>query len=238
LAETESAEGVLDLLAFLRGIMGAMTPAAGGAADKIPAPALDRLDDIARSLTKAVYKWGAAVNPLPRNLLASRFRDSVDFAAHTVDALRAAAGNALASDPHPAYRSRAVARWTDKDFATSASAVLWADVTGELSGPGEYDVTLRFEEGASGVRTHAVTLLRGPDRDAARPVDEDRAEFHIGRYDRYFDYWLKLPPDDQGGAAAGARYFLKIEISGPALEIPRDRRTSRGVVSLRKSWRS
>jgi hypothetical protein len=238
LYETQSVEGVLDLLAALRNIMGAMPPAGGGAADKIMGPALNRLDDAARSLTRSIDKWGLAVNPLPRNLLASRFRDSVDFAAHAAEALRAAAGNALPPDPCPAYRSRTVARWTDKDFATSASAVLWADVSGELSGPGEYDVTLRFEDGASGVQTHAVTLLRGPDRDSAIPIDEDRAEFHLGRYDRYFDFWLKLPPDVRGGPAAGGRFFLKIEINGPPLEAPQDRRTSRGVVSLRKSWRS
>jgi hypothetical protein len=238
LAETECAGGVLDLLAALRDITGAISPAGGGVWPEIPEPALDRLDDIARSLTKSVQAWGAAVNRAPRSLLASRFRDSVDFASHTAEALRAAIGSSNVPDPHPAYRSRTVARWTDQDFASSSSRVLWVDVTKELSGPGEYDVTLRFEDGASGVRTHAVTALRGTDRDSARVVDEDRAEFHIGRYDRYFDYWLKIPPAVREGERAGGRTFLKIEISGPALDLPPDRRTSRGVVTLRKSWRS
>jgi hypothetical protein len=238
LYETQSVEGILDLLAGLRNVMGAMPPAGGGGTDKRMGPALNGLDDAARSLTTSIEKWGMAVNPLPRKLLASRFRDSVDFAAHTAEALRAAAGDGLPPDPQSAYRSRIVARWTDKDFAASASSVLWADVTGELGGPGEYDVTLRFEDGASGVQTHAVTFLRGVDRDSAVPIDEDRAEFHLGRYDRYFDYWLKLPSDGRGGSPAADRFFLKIEISGPPLEAPPDRRTSRGVVSLRKSWRS
>ncbi|MDD8025486.1 MAG: glycoside hydrolase family 20 zincin-like fold domain-containing protein [Acidobacteriota bacterium] len=236
LAETESVAGVLDLLENLREIAAADSlPDEAAKRDRL-GRALDGLDGTARALAGSLGRWGRETNPVPRNRLASRFRDTVDFASHLADAERASHDSLGLPDPFPSFRSRLAARWRDEDFARSETADLWADVTAAVDGPGEYDVTFRFEDGASGVKTRAATLLRGPDRARAKPVAEDRWDFRIGRFDRYVDYWLTVP----GAVAAGAtgdRYFLKLEIVGPALDAPADRRTCRGLVTMRKSWR-
>lgn len=175
---------------------------------------------------------------MPRNQLASRFRDTVDFAGHIADSELTIGRNLGLPDPNSPYRSRQVLEWKDGDFERSSQVTLWADVSGLLSGPGEYDVTLRFQAGASGVATHSVALLFGKDRDTARLIDEDRWDFHIGRFDRYVDYWLTLTKKASRAEQIGDRYFLRIELTGPDKSAPADRRTSHGIVTLRKSWRS
>ena len=195
------------------------------------------LDSAARELTESIYRWGMTVNPGPRNKLASRFRDTVDFAGHTADAVRLIGRDLGLPDSNLSYRSRPVLAWKDKDFETSSRVILSADVSAELSGPGEYDVTVRFEDGASGVTTHSVALLSGKDPDTARMIDEDRWNFHIGRFDRYIDYWLTLPDEAAGAERTGDHYFLRVELTGPDMSATAARRTSRGVVTLRKSWR-
>jgi hypothetical protein len=236
LAETQSVGGVLDLLAGLQEIAAAQSLTDENAIIAGLGRALTRFDDTARSLVRALDRWGRRVNPVPRQRLASRYRDTVDFAAHLADAERSFYADFHLPDPAAAFRSRPVARWRDEDFARADAIELWADVSGSIDGPGEYDVTLRFEDGASGVKTRAVTLLRGPDRAGAKPVAEDRWDFRIGRFDRYVDYWLTLPKDAAGGASHDP-FFLKMELVGPALDAPVDRRTCRGLATMRKSWR-
>ncbi len=236
LAETESLAGVLDLLAHLREISAARALPDEAARRESLGRAMDGLDRTARSLAGSLGRWGRAVHPVPRNRLASRFRDTVDFAAHLADAERSSHAAIGWPDPFPSFRNRPVARWKDEDFARSETAELWADVTEAVAGPGEYDVTFRFEDGASGLKTRAVTLLRGPDQARAKPVSEDRWDFRIGRFDRYIDYWLTVP-DRAAGSEAADRFFLKLEITGPAVDAPADRRTCRGLVTMRRSWR-
>jgi hypothetical protein len=195
------------------------------------------LDDAARELTESVYSWGMKVNSMPRNRLASRFRDTVDFAGHTAESEQMMGRDLGLPDPNQQYRSRQVLEWKDGDFERSSQATLWADVSGLLSGPGEYDVTLRFQDGASGVATHSVALLYGKERDTARLIDEDRWDFHIGRFDRYVDYWLTFPKNETGLKQNEDRYFLRIELTGPDMSAPADRRTCHGIVTLSKSWR-
>ncbi|MCX6561151.1 MAG: hypothetical protein NTZ26_11655 [Candidatus Aminicenantes bacterium] len=236
LVETLSVAGVLDLLAGLQEIAAARSLTDAAEKQARLGRALAGLDATARSLTQALDRWGREVNPVPRHKLASRFRDTVDFSAHLADAERYFFADLHLPDPAAAFRSRPVARWKSEDFAGSDAIELWADVDGAIDGPGEYDVTLRFEDGASGVKTRAVTLLRGPDRAGAKPVAEDRWDFRIGRFDRYVDYWLTLPKDGAAGSP-GDHIFLKMEIVGPAIDAPADRRTCSGLATMRKSWR-
>jgi hypothetical protein len=110
-------------------------------------------------------------------------------------------------------------------------------VTEELSGPGEYDVILRFLDGNSGVTTRSAAFLAGKDEKTARLLDEDRWTFRIGRWDRYVDYWLSFSKEAANGMAKGDRLFLKVELTGPDLSLSPDRRTTHGRVSVRKSLR-
>lgn len=236
--ESQCVLGVLGIMSSLRKVTGALTLADERQKRERLARTFAELDDAARGLTGSVYGWGMTVNPMPRNRLASRFRDTVDFAGHIADSELTIGRNLGLPDPNSPYRSRQVLEWKDGDFERSSRVTLWADVSGLLSGPGEYDVTLRFQAGASGVATHGVALLFGKDRDTARFIDEDRWDFHIGRFDRYVDYWLTLPKKASRAEQIGDRYFLRIELTGPDMSAPADRRTSHGIVTLRKSWRS
>jgi hypothetical protein len=236
--ESQSVLGILDIMSSLRKVAGAATLADERLKRERLAWTFAELDDAARGLTGSIYGWGMTVNPMPRNRLASRFRDTVDFAGHTADSEQTMGRNLGLPDPNLPYRSRQVLTWKDGDFERSSQVTLWADVSGHLSGPGEYDVTLRFQDGASGVATHNVALLYGKDRDTARLIDEDRWDFHIGRFDRYVDYWLTLPKKASWAEQIGDRYFLRIKLTGPDMSAPADRRTCQGIVTLRKSWRS
>ncbi len=236
---SDESECVLGMMEFLAGLMEAADAwQAAGAPDK---PALEKalrnIDLAAQRLCPAIYRWGRRANPGPRAGLPSRFRDSVDFAASTADQewrLAAAAGIA---DPQPQYRRRPALRWTEKDLAGNPAAACQADITELMSGAGEYDVTLQFLEGGSGVAVRSVSLLRGKTLETAEAIDEDRWDFQVGRWNNYVDYWLTLNPEKAAATKDGDRYFLKVELTGPPADLPAERRTTSGFAAVRRSWR-
>jgi hypothetical protein len=140
-------------------------------------------------------------------------------------------------DPSPEHRRRAVLEWTEKDLAASADAAFWVDITDLLDGPGEYDLTLHFLDGASGVDTRGVFLFLGESPRNAVALDEDRWNFRIGRWDRYADYWISFSKVQAAAAGPKDRFWVKIDLGGPDLSLPAGRRTTRGLATLRKSWR-
>ena len=198
---------------------------------------LDRLDDTARKLTAAMMQWGNVVNPAERAALHYRFRDSVDFATSIAGQLRKWVRDLKIADPCSTYRFQPVAQWQTADFDTTAKITLWADVTDRAPESGEYDVGLFFREGASGVEVKAVTLLAGPSKESGQTLFSDRWDGRLSQYGRYAEYWIRVPERPRNVANSLDRYFIKVEISGPSLDLPRDRRTTNGEVSLRKSWR-
>ena len=201
------------------------------------AAALEKTDRAAEHLTRSVFSWGKLVNPAPRNHLPSRFRDSVDFPASAAETAWRLALPLGVKDASPERRKRPVLEWTEKDFAASTDAAFWVDVTDLLDGPAEYDVTLHFLDGASGVATRAVSLFLGESPRNAVALDEDRWNFRIGRWDRYAEYWISFFQEQADAASAKDRYWMKIDLSGPDPSLPAGRRTTRGLATLRKSWR-
>lgn len=234
--ESLSVAAALDLLSALKAVSDASALPDEPLKKQRTGQALAAMDDAAKIFAPALYEWGMLVNPQPRGRLASRFRDTVDAAAHAVGAARLLGAGLGIEDPHPDFRRHPVLEWKDEDFDYSPTLVLWADVTGLAAEPGAYDVTLQFTEGASGVETHGAAFFRGKNRESAGLLDEDKWNFRIGRFDRYVDYWLSVPRE-KGGMKTGERLFLKVEITGPGPGAPSGRRTSRGVITLRKSWR-
>lgn len=234
--ESDCLLGMMEFLAALKESADAWSASASpdrAALEK----ALEKIDLSAQRLTAAIYRWGMRANPAPRPELPSRFRDTVDFAASTADQEWRLAAAVGIQDPRPEYRRKPALRWTEKDFAGGPAAILEADVTNLLSGPGEYDVTLQFLGGASGVSIRAVSLARGRTRDTAATIDEDRWDFQVGRWNNYIDYWLTLSPEKAAAAKAGDRYFLKVELAGPPADLPAERRTTSGFAAVRRSWR-
>ena len=235
-AESDCVVAALELLGALGETSVLSQPGQRPAGDALK-QALENLDDAAHRLTASLYRWGMRANPVSRANLPSRFRDTVDAAASAADQVWRLASRAGITDPRPEYRRRPVLRWSDKDFAAGESASLWADVSGLLTGPGEYDVILQFLSGAAGVSTRAVSLLRGETRDKAEVIDADAWDFQVGRWNNYVDYWLTLSPESAAGAKPGDHYFLKVDLGGPALSLPAARRTTSGFAALRRSWR-
>jgi hypothetical protein len=234
--ESESVLGAMEFLASLKEISNIWQ--SGGAPDKSALEkALQNMDVSAERLTASLYRWGMRVNPVPRASLPSRFRDTVDCAASAADQEWRLAAQAGITDPRPEFRRRLALRWTEKDFAAGETATLWSAVSGLLAGAGEYDVTLQFLDGAAGVSTRAVSLLRGQTPDTAEVIDADAWSFQVGRWNNYIDYWLTLSPEKAAAARPGDRYFLQVELGGPPLSLPAERRTTAGFASLRKSWR-
>jgi len=233
--ESECVLGTMEFLEALKEAAGAWQ--AAGAPDKAALErALRDIDVTAKRLTASFYRWGMRANPAPRRELPSRFRDTVDFAASTADQAWRLAAAAGIEDSQPQCRRRPALTWTEKDFAGGPAAALRADITDLLSGAGEYDVTIQFLEGASGVSTRAVSLSRGRTPETAEAIDEDRWDFQVGRWDNYVDYWLTLSPEN-AAAKEGDRYFLKVELAGPPLDLPAERRTTSGFAAVRRSWR-
>jgi hypothetical protein len=198
---------------------------------------LNLLDDIARKMTVAMTRWGSLVNPAEREAVHYRFRDSVDFATTIAGQLRTWVSEKEIADPCATYRYQPVARWQAADFDSTTNMTLWADVTDQTHTAGEYDVCLLFREGASGVEVKSVTLLAGPSKEAGQTLFSDRWDSRLSQYGRYVEYWIRVPEKPRNLANAMDRYFIKVEISGPSLDLPRDRRTTSGEVLLRKSWR-
>ncbi len=233
--ESECVLGMMELLAALEEAAAAWRTA-GGPDKTALEKALRKIDLAAQRLTASVYRWGMRANPAARSMLPSRFRDSVDFAASTADQEWRLAAAAGIEDPQPEFRRRLALRWTEKDFTGGPAATLRADVTDLLSGAGEYDVSLQFLEGGSGVSIRAVSLSRGKTPDTAEAVDEDRWDFQVGRWNNYVDYWLTVAPE-KAAAKDGDRYFLSVELAGPPADLPAGRRTTSGFAALRRSWR-
>jgi hypothetical protein len=234
--ESECVLGAMEFLASLKEISNAWQ--SGGAPDKgALKAALQKMDLSAQRLTASLYRWGTRADPVTRASLPSRFRDTVDCAASAADQEWRLAAEAGIADPRPEFRRRLALRWTEKDFDAGKTKELWADVSGLLAGAGEYDVTLQFLDGSAGVSTRSASLLRGQTQAAAEVIDEDAWSFQVGRWNNYVDYWLTLSPEKAAGSRPGDRYFLKVELGGPSLSLPPERRTTAGFAALRKSWR-
>jgi len=198
---------------------------------------LDTIDEIAKKLIVAIAKWGKLVNPSERNRFRSRFLDSVDFAATIAGQLRTWVNDLDIADPYPNYRFSSIGNWNSEDFKKTTDITVWSDVTEKIKSTGEYDVRLFFQKGASGVEPKAVTLLAGPTKETAKPISTDRWDSRLSRYGRYTEYWIKVPERQSNIANSFDRYFIKAEITGPSLELPKERRTTNGEILIRKSWR-
>lgn len=199
--------------------------------------ALARVDAAAQMMTVSVYRWGMATNPQPRNALPSRFRDTVDFSSAVASAAWEIGRNLGIRDPYPDYRLRPVRDWNAEDIASGAPAVLWANITRLLDGPGEYDVRFQFLGGDVGLNTHSVAIVPGPAKSAVQPLDEARWDFHVGGGDRWVDYWLTVPKGSANSWKPGDLLFLRMEVSVPSPKSLSSKRTSHGIILICKSWR-
>jgi hypothetical protein len=197
--------------------------------------ALSEIDSAARMLTNSVYRWGTAVNPLPRNASIARFRDTVDFAPGVAGVAWEMGRDLGIKDPYPAYRLCPLREWNTGDISSGAPATLWADVTGLLEGPGEYDVRFQFLDGDVGLNINSVALLRARGRNEGKPLDEDRWRGRVGRHAQWVDYWLSVPKGS--GWKPGDPLFLRLEVSAPSSGSVAGKRTSHGRILIRKSWR-
>jgi len=234
--ESRSDLGALGLLDGLRELSDAKSLPTDGriAAAK---SALAKIDEASRMLTISLYRWGMAVNPVDRNALPSRFRDTVNLASRVASTAWELGKNLGIEDPDPTHRLQLLREWSAQDFSSGARATLWVDVTHLLPASGECDVTFQFLDGTVGLDLHSVELLRGASKETARPVDEERWNFHVGRWDRWIEYWVTVP---QVGKVAGVmddRSFLRIEASLPPGVGSSDPRTSHGRILFRRSWR-
>jgi len=128
------------------------------------------------------------------------------------------------------YRPQVVGEWKTADFANSETAALTFDITDFVDSPGEYDVSLEFSNGASGVEVQSVSVVTNTEQ----ILDECRSKFRLGRWSRWIEYWITVP---EPVADAGQRLVLNAVLKGPSMDLPSDRRTTQGRILLRKSWR-
>lgn len=196
---------------------------------------LEKMDDAARAISVSIHKWGALVNPNPRKRFQSRFRDTVGFGQATADILRQRVKVLNIPDKFSEYRETRFMEWTSDDFSKVDRITLSKEVTNLLKSPGEYDVTFRFADGKFGLKTHAVTLLRGENIYTAEPVIEDCWDFQVGRYSRFVDYWLTIPDDVFSNE--NEKLFIQVEVAGPPMDAPAEHRTCEGFITMKKSWR-
>jgi hypothetical protein len=69
--------------------------------------ALVQIDQATRVLTISLHRWGMAVNPVSRNNLPSRFRDTVDFASRVASIAWQTGKSLPVRDSYPSYRLQA-----------------------------------------------------------------------------------------------------------------------------------
>ena len=117
-----------------------------------------------------------------------------------------------------------------------APATLWAEVPPLLKGPGEYDVRFQFLDGDVGLDTHSVALLGARGRNEKKPLDEDRWNCHVDA-PTWVDYWLSTSKGSGSSRKPGDPLFLRLEVSAPSLASVAGKRSSHGVILIRKSWR-
>ena len=202
------------------------------------ASALATIDEATQTLTVSLHRWGVAVNPVSRDALPSRFRDTVNFASRLASALRQIGKPLNIRDPHPDYRLQPLRTWKESDLTATGHSVLWADATDLLKQAGDYDVTFQFGTGSVGLDTHSVQLLKGTSQSVASVVDGERWEFHVGRWDRWVEYGLSVPSAVFNSEKTGDRLFIKLEVSLPPTPSSSSMRTSQGQILVRKSWRN
>lgn len=196
-----------------------------------------KVQESARSVTAALYRWGHLVNPAPRDALPSRYRDTVNvFSKTAAYAMQLATGVGI-EDSSPDYRPRQVLEWKTEDFSQSPQITLWADVSDYLESEGEYDVTFEFNQGAVGLEVNSVAFLTGTSQQDATVFDEIRLTFRVGKSNTWTEYWMRVPKEALQARQEQQRFFLRCEVKGPALELPPSRRTTRGHILIRKSWR-
>ncbi|HNT34956.1 MAG TPA: hypothetical protein PKH07_08165, partial [bacterium] len=190
--------------------------------------------EAARQVTGALYRWGAIVNP---GALPSRYRDTVNVFSKTAAAATALSSSLGIEDPSPEYSPRLIQEWKSEDFRNNPEAVLWADISDFVTSDGQFDVTFQFTSGAVGLEILSVALLKGASQEGATVFDETRSTFHVGKNDSWTEYWMQVPKDVFRTKTSEERLFLKCEVRGPALDLPSNRRTTKGQILIRKSWR-
>jgi hypothetical protein len=196
--------------------------------------ALNQMDLAVEYATRAIHKWGMLKHPVSREEMHYRFRDTVDFGAHLSEMCRQRAAKFGIEDPYPEYRSAQIGEWTSADFKNRSSLSVWCDASEFIAESGNYDVIVRFEEGQSGVDIDAVSLYSGSKENSAL-VDSDDMDGKLSRFGRYVDYWIKVPNviiDE-----ASKPFYIKVDITGPSMELPASRRSTSGKIYIRKSWR-
>jgi len=196
---------------------------------------LAKVDESAMELTRALCLWGKEVNPVSRDRLPSRYRDTVSVPSRVANLARKIGDDLGFKDPHPSFRPQPVGVWKDADFAASATAALAFDITDLANTPGEYDVTFEFLSGASGVEVQSITILK--DSKEVEILDECHSKFRLGRWSRWIEYWMTIT-DSIAQSPVSEQILLRCEIAGPSTELPSERRTTQGRILIRKSWRT
>lgn len=223
----------LGLLKLLDGLMGLSATSALPKDQRVETAkaALAEIDDAARMIAVSVYQWGMSVNPVSRDALPSRFRDTVDFAQAVASTAWGVGRELGIKDPYPAYRWHRVRDWTAEDIPPGAPATLLANIRHLLDGPGDYNVRFQFLNGEVGLDTHSVALFLTA-HSASPPLDKDHWDFHIGSGDFWVDYWISVPKGKSHDPLS-----LRIKVSVPSPSSSRMKRTSHGVILISKSWR-
>jgi len=235
--ESQSVHGVLQFVKFIKEYYDVFNQPESFKRNSQLKSILQNVDETAKQLTISLHDWALITNPVDRENLHYRVRDSIDFASTIAEMLRSWVVDLQMDDPKSDYRFKKIANWKSDDFKQSSEIEIWADVTGLISSKSEYDIRLFFLEGKSGVYPQAVTLYTGQTKESALPITSDRWESRLSKYGRYIEYWISVPQQPKNITGKLDRYFIKSEISGPSLDLPANRRTTNGEILLRKSWR-
>ncbi|MBN1543653.1 hypothetical protein JW992_16035, partial [candidate division KSB1 bacterium] len=224
-AMQNESEAVVALLNLLRDLKTLSEIGSAGLADSEIDRLLRAIDLSAFRIAKAVSRWGQIVHPVSRSEMHERFRDSVDFSAHMAEVVRADVLTRQLPDEWAAYRSQPLGSWDNRLFAAQADTVLILEIDPLKLSPGSFDVICRYDSGMSGVDFQAAELLRGARLVDSVPVDRDQFSFRLNRYNRVKNFWLELPAE---AITDSEQLWLRIHLTGPALDLPADRRTTFG----------
>ncbi len=233
IAESECTLCSLQAFGLLRDVVPLLKGASLDASQRAEVvAALDELERCAYVLRTRLIEWGTRV--LPGDKLPSRLLDTAASLLRVCDgAYRLAARHGIA-DPRPAYRLRPLATWSERDFVASPRARLLINLE-ELVPPegGSYHVGFDFTASAWGADVaHVAVVTPSGERAGENLLAEtpDRVT-HIGRWDRWYEMRLAIPPRPPTGPR-----LLAVTLTGTPTGAPPERRSCDGVISLRRVW--
>ena len=189
--------------------------------------ALDRLDECALLLRSAVIEWGEIRTE--RGPLPGRLFDTAYALLRTSDIYRAKAAALGVADSHPELRPKKIGEWSEADFAGEKKTTLMIDVS-DLVPPegGRCNVRFEYIDSMNGTDIAGFLAHIGEGAGALRIKSPDWL-FRVSRWERDHELRVEIPKRD-----AGTPVKLEIVLSGPGSEVPADRRSCSGAVSLRR----